>query len=82
MRTLRRRLLHWQRYDARAAKLIPVLADRGLRRGHYRAAKAADAEEQRRFWDETPEVWLGGPAGEAALIADVLGEPPDDWRLP
>jgi hypothetical protein len=39
--------------------------------GLARAAAAVDAEEERRFLDETPEVWLGGPEGEAALLADL-----------
>jgi len=42
--------------------------------GHIRAWNARELERERRFWDETPEVWLGGPAGEAALIADVFGD--------
>lgn len=73
MRKLRRRLLRWQRYDDHidrnpyAARRVTVAP--GLRR----AALAVEREEERRFWAETPEVWLGGPAGEAALIADVLG---------
>lgn len=45
--------------------------------GLIQAAAAVEAEQERRAWDETPEVWLGGPAGEAALIADVLD---DDYR--
>lgn len=43
--------------------------------GLIRAAAAVDDEQERRFWAETAEVWLGGPDGEAALIADVLDRP-------
>lgn len=73
MRKLRRRLLRWERYDDRfrlgdypAAVKVPP--------GLTRADKAVEAEDERRFFAETPEVWLGGPSGEAALIADVLQE--------
>lgn len=78
MRRLNRRLLRWRRYadktywnprvatpwwtTARSATCSP---------GHTRAWNAVQREVERRFWDETPEVWLGGPEGEAALIADV-----------
>lgn len=76
MRKLRRRLLRWQRYDARVRKLVPALADRGLRTGHFRALRAVAEEENRRCWAEAPEVWLGGPEGERALIDDVVGSDP------
>lgn len=76
MRKLRRRLLRWDRYAARLGRPSPALMrlswDAPLR-GHARAYDAVEAETERRFWDEAPEVWLGGPSGEAALIADVLG---------
>jgi hypothetical protein len=39
--------------------------------GLVQAAAAVDVEEDRRFWADTLKVWLGGPAGEQALIADV-----------
>lgn len=42
--------------------------------GLARAAAAVDAEEERRFLDETPEIWLGGPKGEAALLADLADD--------
>lgn len=77
MRKLRRRLRCWDRYAARYGLPSSVLADAVHIRlsftGHRRAYLAVKAEDERRFWAETPEVWLGGPAGEAALIADVLG---------
>ena len=72
LRKLRRRLLRWKRYTAKTT------GGRGRYgweyrwpNGHVRAMLAVNAEEERRFWAETPEVWLGGLAGEAALIADV-----------
>lgn len=37
-------------------------------------SKAFYGEQERRFWAETPEIWLGGPEGEQALIADVFGD--------
>lgn len=71
LRRLRRRLLRWKRYAAKAT------TGRGRYgweyrwpNGHVRAMLAVNAEEERRFWAETPEVWLGGPEGEQALIAD------------
>jgi hypothetical protein len=45
--------------------------------GHISAWNAREAERERRVWDEMPEIWLGGPEGEAALIADVLDD--DGW---
>ena len=66
MRKLNRRLRVWQRYTRRYPEQVPA-------KGHQRAALAVATEQDRRFWDETPEIWLGGPAGEAALVADVLG---------
>lgn len=77
MRTLRRRLLRWHRYAAktcwRASR--PRGYDRDAVRpdGHLRAYEAVQELVERRFWDETPEIWLGGPEGEASLIRDVLG---------
>jgi hypothetical protein len=72
MRKLNRRLVRWRRYVDRWSgtswKYRPP-------HGYDRALRAVRAEEERRFWDETPEVWLGGPEGEAALIDDVLDEP-------
>jgi hypothetical protein len=69
MRKLNRRLTRWRRYVER----YPAECWHKLPSGYYRAGMAVKAEEERRFWDETPEIWLGGPEGEAALIADVLG---------
>jgi hypothetical protein len=82
MRKLNRRLLAWRRYAHRTYWNPRVTSPRWLRPGsavlcspgHTRAWDAVQLEEERRFWDETPEIWLGGPAGEAALIADVLGD--------
>jgi hypothetical protein len=82
MRKLNRRLARWRRYAARTywnprvtqpgphPRLVPPS------RGHCRALDARDIEQERRFWVETPEIWLGGSDGERALIADVL----DDYR--
>lgn len=74
MRKLRRRLHRWERYDRR---YVGNGDDAQLRvkvpPGFKRAGNAVEREDERRFWADTPEVWLGGPAGEAALIADVLG---------
>jgi hypothetical protein len=75
---LRRRLLRWNRYVQR----YPYSPWIATPPGHDRAASAVADEEERRFWDETPEVWLGGPEGEAALVADVLGMPCRDCGLP
>lgn len=75
MRKLNRRLLRWHRYDARIARPLERARRVKVPTGLRRAALAVEAEEERRFWAETPEVWLGGRAGEAAVIADVLGDP-------
>lgn len=75
MRRLNRRLQRWQRYAARYGYPSPALIELSWDpplSGHKRAYRAVQAEEERRFWAETPEVWLGGPAGEAALIAGLL----------
>lgn len=69
LRRLRRRLLRWNRY----VRHYPYSRWIATPPGHDRAAWAVADEEERRFWAETPEIWLGGPAGEAALLADVLG---------
>ncbi len=81
MRTLRQRLMRWHRYAAKTywsprAPLRPRGYDRDAVRpdGHLRAYEAVQSEEERRFWAETPEIWLGGPEGERALIADVLDD--------
>lgn len=88
MRRLNRRLARWQRY---ARRYRPGLWPRNHNvercdvrdpRGFARAHSAVYAERERRFWDETPELWLGGPAGGAALIADVLGDEPGCTLLP
>lgn len=74
MRTLRRRLLRWQRYARRYRPgLWPrnynvVRCDVHDTGGFQRAYRAVQVEQERRFWDETPEVWLGGPGGEEALL--------------
>lgn len=76
LRKLRRRLLRWERYAAKTGHKSPRDSWSDARLwlpGHCRAFDAFEAEDDRRFWAETPEVWLGGPAGEAALIRDVLG---------
>jgi hypothetical protein len=60
MRKLRRRLLRWKRYDARARKLVPELVDRGMRPGYYRAARAVAEEQNRRlFADYVPRTHDG-----------------------
>lgn len=77
MRKLRRRLLRWDRYAVRYGLPTSANADHAYARlavtGHRRVYLAVKAEDERRFWDETPEIWLGGPAGEAALIRDTFG---------
>lgn len=82
LRRLRRRLLRWERYAAKTGHESPRMGRSFSRwsnpaswlRGHCRAFDAVEIEVERRFWDETPEIWLGGPEGESALIADVLGD--------
>lgn len=75
LRKLNRRLLRWRRWSRGNAPYTYSLDPRPkIPPGHWRAWKAVTAEVDRRFWAETPEIWLGGPAGEAALIADVLGD--------
>lgn len=74
LRKLNRRLLRWRRWSHGNAPYTYSLDPRPkIPPGHWRAWNAVRAEVDRRFWDETPEVWLGGPEGEAALIADVAG---------
>lgn len=78
MRKLNRRLLRWERYAAKTGHESLRVRGSDPRRwlyGHTRAFDAVEIEQERRFWDEAPEVWLGGPAGEAALLADVAGGP-------
>lgn len=97
MRKLNRRLLRWRRYADHVAFNPRIVQPWAWQppAGYRRAARAVEDEVERRFWDETPEIWLGGPEGEQALIADVLGEdwptfPPyvvsvpdiSEWRLP
>jgi hypothetical protein len=89
MRRLNRRLLRWQRY---ARRYRPGLWPRNYNvvrcdvrdpRGFLRAYNAVQHEQERRFWDETPEIWLGGPAGEAALVAGVVSVPDiSEWGQP
>ena len=82
MRRLNRRLLRWHRYAHRTYWNPRVTSPRWLlprsavlcSPGHTRAWDAQQKEQERRFWDETPEIWLGGPEGEQALIADVLDD--------
>lgn len=74
MRKLKRRLLRWERYDNRNVRSLDEARRVTVPPGLTRASRAVEAEDDRRFWAETPEVWLGGPVGEAALIADVLDE--------
>ena len=82
MRKLRRRLTRWQRYAQRyrpgrwPRNYNVIRCDVRDPRGFLRADIAVRREQERRFWDETPEVWMGGPEGEAALIADVLADVP------
>jgi hypothetical protein len=81
MRRLNRRLLRWRRYAARTYWSPRMTQPRWMlprsavacSPGHTRAWDALQREIERRCWAETPEVWLGGPAGEGALIGDVLG---------
>lgn len=74
LRKLNRRLLRWRRWSRGNAPYTYSPNPRPkIPPGHWRAWNAVRAEVDRRFWDETPEVWFGGPEGEAALIADVLG---------
>jgi len=70
MRRLNRRLTRWQRYSARYRDRC----DYAMPWGQIRAKAAVVDEQERCFWDETPEIWLGGPEGEAALIADVAAD--------
>lgn len=74
MRKLNQRLLRWQRYADRVAFNPRIRQPWAWQppRGYRRAAKAVEREQERRFWDETPEIWLGGPEGERTLIADVI----------
>ncbi|SNY28957.1 hypothetical protein [Paractinoplanes atraurantiacus] len=74
LRKLRRRQLRWVRYDNRTARHDRAIPPIKVPPGLIRAARRVEAEIDRRFWAETPEIWLGGPEGEAALIDDVLGE--------
>jgi prepilin-type processing-associated H-X9-DG protein len=80
MRQLNRRLARWHRYarrtywNPRVSRPAWMGPNTAMADGHVRARNAREAESERRFWDETPEIWLGGPAGEAALIADVLDD--------
>lgn len=76
LRKLRRRAAVWCRYIGRYRNLTTSASDPWPHYppGYWRAKGAVDRLVERRFWDETPEVWLGGPDGEAALIADVLTE--------
>jgi hypothetical protein len=75
LRRLNRRLRAWDRYERRYRHVagwdrLRVRVGPGL----VRAEWAVHAEEERRFWAETPEIWLGGREGEAALIADVADD--------
>lgn len=70
LRRLNRRLLRWQRY----MRHYPHEWWIATPPGHDRASSAVADENERRFWAETPEIWLGGPEGEHALIADVLSD--------
>lgn len=79
LRKLNRRVVRWQRYadrtywNPRVTRPHWAGPNAVIAVGHRRAWKAREDEEVRRFLAETPEIWLGGPAGEAALIRDVLG---------
>jgi hypothetical protein len=81
LRKLRRRVLRWRRYDRRYCRGQRGWASIHVKipPGMERAAKAVEREDFRRFWAEQPETWLGGPAGEAALIAAGLHGPP--WMV-
>ncbi len=78
LRKLRRRMRTWRRYTARYRHLSASARDPWphLPPGYWRAQHAVLREEERRFWAETPEIWMGGPEGEQVLIADVLDWPP------
>ena len=72
MRRLRRRLLCWERYaDQIDGHLSPREHQGRPRSGYWRAFEAVHGREER-IWEQHG-TWMGGPAGEAALIADVLG---------
>jgi hypothetical protein len=74
LRKLNRRLLRWRRWSRGNAPYTYSLDPRPkIPPGHWRAWNAVVAEQDRRCWAETPEIWLGGPAGEQVLIRDVLG---------
>lgn len=76
MRKLRRRLLRWRRYGVKTAGSLRTYGwSHRYPSGYVRAMLAVNAEEERRFWAETPEIWLGGPERERALMLDVLGDP-------
>lgn len=82
MTRLNRRLRRWDRYARKTYWNPQVSPPKWLRfgsavlcaPGHVRAWEAREKEAERRFWDDTPEIWLGAPAGEAALIRDVVDE--------
>ena len=84
LRKLNRRLHVWHRYarrtywNPRITRPAWMGPNTAMSAAHIRAWNARELERERRFWAEAPEVWLGGPEGERALIADVLGEEPDD----
>lgn len=72
MRTLRRRLRRWERYaDQVGGNFSPREFHGSPRSGYWRAFQAVHGVEER-IWEQHG-TWMGGPAGEAALIADVLG---------
>ncbi len=69
-RRLRRRLLRWERYADQVGGNLSPREFRGRPlSGYWRAFEAVHGQEER-IWEQRG-TWMGGPAGEAALIADV-----------
>lgn len=91
LRSLRRRLLRWERYADQVGGNFSPREFRGRpRSGYWRAFEAVHGVEER-FWEQHG-TWMGGPAGEAALLADCctcpgcmtggrcIEDPPEDNR--
>jgi hypothetical protein len=62
MRRLSRRLLRWERYADRVAFNQRIVQPWAWQppTGYRRAARAVEAERERRFWEETSEIHLVG----------------------